>query len=63
MVRKPRWTPVTSHSQRNVAVYVTRRGTRYHKAGCRYLRWSKSLAIVKDVQERRAVCRICDPPT
>ncbi len=45
------------------AVYVTRTGTRYHRAGCRYLARSRIPVALKDAAARYAPCSVCGPPT
>lgn len=43
-------------------VYVTRTGKKFHRAGCRYLRYS-SMAINRDeaIREGYTPCSVCDP--
>ena len=43
-------------------VYVTRTGSKYHKAGCRYLSKSAIPMKLKDAAARYAPCGVCNPP-
>ncbi len=42
-------------------VYVTRTGTKYHRAGCRYLSKSAIPMPVKEAAARYAPCSVCRP--
>ncbi len=45
-------------------VYITRTGTKYHDAYCRYLRQSKIEIKLKDAIARGYdACSVCEPPT
>lgn len=45
-------------------VYVTKTGTKYHVADCRYLSQSKIAIELKDAIERGyEPCKVCHPPT
>ena len=46
----------------DVTVYVTRTGTKYHRAGCRSLRRSQILMSLKEAKARYSPCSICKPP-
>ena len=47
----------------SVTVYVTRTGSKYHKAGCTYLRGSKKIPIsLEGAKERYSPCSRCGPP-
>ena len=43
-------------------VYMTRTGSKYHKAGCRYLSKSAIPMKLKDAAARYAPCGSCNPP-
>jgi competence protein ComEC len=43
-------------------VYVTRTGTKYHRAGCRYLSKSAIPTTLKDAAARYGPCSVCLPP-
>lgn len=46
-----------------VTVYVTQTGSKYHTAGCRYLRQSQSPLSLGDAQDRGySPCALCHPP-
>ena len=46
----------------DIIVYVTKTGTKYHSAGCRYL--SKSCIPIKlsEAKKRYSPCSVCNPP-
>lgn len=43
-------------------VYVTRSGTKYHRAGCRHLSKSMIPMPLKEAVQRYAPCSVCRPP-
>ena len=45
-----------------LTVYVTSRGKKYHRAGCRYLSKSKIEKPLPEVAGRYEPCGVCDPP-
>lgn len=47
----------------DILVYVTRTGTKYHRAGCRYLSRSAIPMPLKEAVARYAPCSVCKPPT
>lgn len=49
--------------QKEVTVYVTRTGKKYHRAGCRYLSRSEIPISLKDAEaEGYTPCSVCHPP-
>src|SRR5690606_23639476 len=44
-------------------VYVTRTGTKYHRAGCRHLARSPIPMALPDAAARFGACSVCRPPT
>jgi endonuclease YncB( thermonuclease family) len=50
-------------ADQDVAVYVTRSGTKYHRAGCRSLARSQIPIALADAMARYGACGICKPPT
>ena len=44
-------------------VYVTRTGTKYHSAGCRYLKKSSISMKLSEVVQKYSPCSVCNPPT
>jgi hypothetical protein len=46
----------------NVIVYVTRTGTKYHSAGCRYLAQSSIPMPLTTASARYGPCSVCNPP-
>ena len=53
----PRAPPETA-----VTVYVTRTGSKYHRAGCRYLSKSSTPMKLPDASRRYGACSVCKPP-
>ncbi len=46
-----------------VKVHITKTGTKYHKAGCRYLSKSDYTITLKEAKERGYdACKVCKPP-
>jgi len=44
-------------------VFVTKTGKKYHRKGCRYLRYSRiSISLRKAVLEGYEPCKVCQPP-
>jgi len=58
------WAPREEKDQyKNITVYITRTGRKYHRAGCRYLRKSKIPISLKDAIKRGYTpCSVCNPP-
>jgi micrococcal nuclease len=46
-----------------ITVYVTRTGTKYHRAGCRSLARSQIPMALSEAAQRYGPCSICRPPT
>jgi hypothetical protein len=44
-------------------VYITKTGTKYHTATCRYLRQSKYAIRLSETRGRYTPCSVCKPPT
>lgn len=57
-------TPAAAASRRTVetTVYITRTGTRYHVAGCRYLRQSSIPIALSEARKSYIPCKVCQPP-
>lgn len=55
--------PVRSTADAEQTVYVTRTGTKYHSAGCRYLARSAIPMSLKDAARCYGACSVCSPPT
>jgi micrococcal nuclease len=45
-----------------VPVYITRTGTKYHRAGCRYVARNGTAVPVDEAAARYRPCSVCDPP-
>jgi hypothetical protein len=61
----PLLTPQPSASPSDAAsitVYVTKSGTKYHRAGCRYLRNSSIPMTLEDAAKAHSPCSVCKPP-
>jgi hypothetical protein len=55
--------PASTIDTQTVTVYITRTGTKYHCAGCRYLRKSKIPISLKDAKQHYTPCSVCKPPS
>jgi len=50
-------------SSQETTVYITKSGSKYHRASCRYLSKSKIPISLKDAKERGySPCKVCKPP-
>lgn len=59
----PQATSQQSDQKKEVTVYVTRTGKKYHRDGCRYLAQSKFPISLKDAQAKGyTACKVCHPP-
>lgn len=48
--------------QKEITVYVTKTGSKYHHAGCRYLSKSSIPISLSDAKSMYSPCSVCDPP-
>ena len=48
--------------QEEVTVYITKTGSKYHRAGCRYLSKSSIPISLSDAKSRYSPCSVCNPP-
>lgn len=55
--------PVKPSQDNDVTVYVTKTGTKYHAAGCRYLARSSIPMRISQAKVRYGPCSVCRPPT
>jgi len=55
------WVPVQKQTQ-SVTVYITRTGSKYHRADCRYLRKSSIPISLEEAKGRYSPCSACSPP-
>ena len=53
--------PQTTEQTQGVTVYVTRTGSKYHRASCRYLRQSSIPIALNDARKRYSPCSVCGP--
>lgn len=52
----------TTTSKDSTTVYITNSGTKYHKAGCRYIKDSKiKTTIAKAKKDKYTPCKVCKP--
>lgn len=52
-----------ANDNQSVAVYITKTGKKYHRAGCRYLRKSQYEISLKEAKaEGYGPCSVCNPP-
>jgi hypothetical protein len=45
-----------------IIVYVTKTGSKYHRANCRYLGKSKIPITLKEAKKKYGPCSVCKPP-
>jgi len=58
---KPKEQP--QEETKEITVYITKSGSKYHRAGCRYLSKSMIPISLKDAKERGySPCKVCKPP-
>jgi|GEM_PF-4994606 len=48
--------------QKILTVYVTRTGSKYHRAGCRYLKKSSTPISLGQARKLYGACSVCKPP-
>jgi len=48
--------------KKEITVYVTKTGSKYHRAGCRYLRKSMIPMSLSAAKLRYSPCSVCNPP-
>ncbi len=53
---------VEEQQEKGISVYVTRTGSKYHRAGCRYLRSSSIPISLSGAKQRYSPCSVCNPP-
>jgi hypothetical protein len=51
-----------SVDQKEITVYITRTGTKYHCEGCRHLSKSKIPVKLNDAKKHHGPCSVCKPP-
>jgi len=51
-----------STSDEDVIVYVTKTGSKYHRAGCKYLKKSQIPMKLSEAKKRYSPCSACNPP-
>lgn len=57
-------TDTTQEAPIETTVYVTKTGSKYHRAGCRYLRQSQIAISLSDAKaESYTACSVCNPPS
>lgn len=55
--------PPAKDQTKEITVYVTRTGAKYHRDGCRYLSHSRIPITLKDAKARGyTACKVCRPP-
>ncbi len=47
---------------KEVTVYITRTGQKYHRIGCRYLSKSCIPVSLNEAKTRYGACSVCNPP-
>jgi hypothetical protein len=60
---KPKVQAQSPTENQDIAVYITRTGSKYHSAGCRYLaRSSTKVALKEALAKGLSPCSVCKPP-
>lgn len=54
--------PIQEPAPKAITVYVTKSGSKYHRAGCRYLRKSAIPLSLDEAKRRYSPCSECGPP-
>ena len=52
----------TTTDKREITVYVTRTGQKYHRDGCRHLARSKFPMPLSEAKRAYDPCKVCSPP-
>ncbi len=53
---------VPAEEKKSTTVYVTKSGSKYHRAGCRYLKSSSIPMSLENAKGRYSPCSVCNPP-
>lgn len=54
--------PTTQNAIKELTVYITKTGAKYHNSGCQYLKRSKIAISLKDAKLSYTPCSKCNPP-
>ncbi len=54
-------TSSSDSKKKDTTVYITKTGSKYHKAGCRYLRQSKIAISLSEAKKNYEPCSVCNP--
>jgi hypothetical protein len=54
--------PDTTKSKKDPIVYITRKGSKYHRDSCRFLSKSKIAIPLSEAKKYYTPCKICKPP-
>jgi S1-C subfamily serine protease len=57
-----KWIAAAAAETDTATVYVTRTGSKYHRAGCRHLSKSKIPMTLEEAKQHCAPCSVCKPP-
>ena len=52
----------SAEEKKSITVYVTKSGSKYHRAGCRYLKSSSIPMSLENAKGRYSPCSVCNPP-
>lgn len=58
----PKMSPTPILQEKEITVYVTKTGEKYHRSGCRYLSKSKIPIDLKSAKINYSPCSVCNPP-
>lgn len=61
-VLNPDKSELKSTKKESITVYITRTGSKYHRAGCRYLSKSCIPISLEEAKKRYSPCSVCSPP-
>jgi hypothetical protein len=55
--------PATESEEKEIIVYITKSGTKYHRSECRHLSKSKVPIDLESAKEKYSPCSTCKPPS
>jgi septal ring-binding cell division protein DamX len=59
----PNDAPATESDEKEIIVYITKTGTKYHRSECRHLSKSKTPIDLESAKEKYSPCSTCKPPS
>lgn len=52
-----------NENAKNIIVHITKTGSKYHRAGCKYLKTDIEVTLEEALNKGLSPCKVCNPPT